>query len=249
MIKKPNFQITPLKLAYTALFSALTLVATYSFVINIPSTGGYFNLGEIIIYVSALVFGPFVGGIAGGVGSAISDALVAPQFAPGTLVIKGLEGAIVGFLGKRKLAQITKTKWTVLTATLGVVVGILLAITGSLYLSGNISLYLGIPSPSVPTFSFFVPPELWYLVGVLAAALIIFTCLKIEPQYGWTIISVILGGLVMVTGYFFYEQIILGKTTAIFEIPLNIGQMLIGLVIALPITRFVFRTFPQLKTT
>ena len=124
MIKKPNFQITPLKLAYTALFSALTLVATYSFVINIPSTGGYFNLGEIIIYVSALVFGPFVGGIAGGVGSAISDALVAPQFAPGTLVIKGLEGAIVGFLGKRKLAQITKTKWTVLTATLGVVVGI-----------------------------------------------------------------------------------------------------------------------------
>src|ERR1700690_1978211 len=120
MMQNQNFRITPLKLAYTAVFSSLVLVATYSFVINIPATGGYFNLGEIIIYVSALVFGPVTGGIAGGLGSAISDALVAPQFAPGTLVIKGLEGAIVGFFGKRKLTQITKTKWITLTSILGV---------------------------------------------------------------------------------------------------------------------------------
>ncbi len=247
MAQKQYFRITPLKLAYTAVFSALVMVATYSFVISIPATGGYFDLGEIIIYVSALVFGPFVGGIAGGLGSAISDALVAPQFAPGTLVIKGLEGTIVGFLGKRKLTQITKAKWIILTSALGIGVGVLLAIIGAIYLSGHVSLYLGIPTPTQPTISFFVPFELWYVLGVLAAALIIFTCLNIEPQYGWTIVSVILGGLVMVTGYFLYEQIVLGKTTAILEIPLNIGQMLIGLIIALPITRFVLRSFPQLK--
>jgi uncharacterized membrane protein len=246
--QKQNFQRKPLKLALAAVFTALVFVATYSFVINIPATGGYFNLGEIIIYVAALVFGPLVGGVAGGLGAAISDALVAPQFAPGTLIIKGLEGLIVGFLGKRKLTQITKTKWTMLTVLLGVGMGILLGVTGALYLSGDTSLYLGIPAPVEPTFSFFVPPELWIALGALAAVLIIYACLKVEPQYGWTIVSVILGGLVMVTGYFLYEQIVLGKTTAILEIPLNIGQMLIGLIIALPISRFVLRGFPQLKS-
>jgi len=107
MEKKHNTQTT-IKISLAAVFAALVFVGTYSFVINIPATGGYFNLGEIVIYVAALVFGPLVGGVAGGVGAAISDALVAPPFAPGTLVIKGLEGAIVGFLGKRQVSQITK---------------------------------------------------------------------------------------------------------------------------------------------
>jgi uncharacterized membrane protein len=246
MEKKSSSQTT-IKIALAAVFTALVFVATYSFVINIPATGGYFNLGEIIIYVAALVFGPLVGGIAGGVGAAISDALVAPQFAPGTLIIKGLEGAVVGFLGKRKITQITKIRWRMLTVLIGAGVGVLLGITGALYLSGDVSLYLGIPAPIEPTVSFFVPPELWYVLGAAAAVLIIYASLKIEPHYGWTIISTILGGLVMVTGYFLYEQIVLGKATALVEIPLNISQMLIGLIIALPITRFVLRSFPQLK--
>ncbi len=246
MEKRHNTQTT-IKISLAAVFAALVFVGTYSFVINIPATGGYFNLGEIVIYVAALVFGSLVGGVAGGVGAAISDALVAPQFAPGTLVIKGLEGAIVGFLGKRRVSQITKPKWKAFTVFLGICVGVLLGITGALYLSGNVSLYLGIPAPTEPTFSFFVPAELWYVLGAAAALLIIYACLKIEPQYGWTIVSTILGGLVMVTGYFLYEQIVLGKATAIFEIPLNIGQMLIGLIIAVPIVRFVHRSYPQTK--
>jgi uncharacterized membrane protein len=239
---------TPLRLALAAVFAALVFVATYTFVINIPATGGYFNLGEIVIYVAALVFGPLVGGVAGGVGAAISDALVAPQFAPGTLVIKAFEGAVVGCLGKRRVSQITTSKWRALSVFLGVGIGLLLAVTGALYLSGNVSLYLGIPPPIEPTVSFFVPSEVWYVLGALSALLIVYVCLKVEPQTGWTVFSVIPGGLIMVAGYFLYETLVLGQATAYLEIPLNVCQMLIGLIVAVPITRFVLRSFPQLKS-
>lgn len=239
---------TPLRLALAAVFAALVFVATYTFVINIPATGGYFNLGEIVIYVAALVFGPLVGGVAGGVGAAISDALVAPQFAPGTLVIKAFEGAVVGCLGKRRVSQITRSKWRALSVFLGVGIGLLLAVTGALYLSGNVSLYLGIPPPIEPTVSFFVPSEVWYVLGALSALLIVYVCLKVEPQTGWTVFSVIPGGLIMVAGYFLYETLVLGQATAYLEIPLNVCQMLIGLIVAVPITRFVLRSFPQLKS-
>jgi uncharacterized membrane protein len=92
----------PLKLALSAIFGALVVAVTVSFVVPIPATSGYFNLGEAIIYVAALLFGPYVGAFAGG-SAAIADVLVpgAAQFAPGTLVIKSFEGAIVGFLNMK----------------------------------------------------------------------------------------------------------------------------------------------------
>ena len=87
--------------------------------IPIPATSGYFNLGETLIYIAALLFGPFVGAIAGA-GATISDALVAAQYAPGTFTIKAIEGFFVGFLYK-KLVQ--KTKSITLSATIVIVVG------------------------------------------------------------------------------------------------------------------------------
>jgi len=234
--------MTPLQLALAAVFAGLVFVATYSFVISIPATGGYFNLGEIVIYVAAIVFGPIVGGIAGA-GAAISDALVAPQFAPGTLVIKVCEGAIVGYLAQRGTAKITRAKWRVIAPLLGVGVGALLAITGALNLSGQVQ--LGITDPPI---TLFVPPELWYVAGAVAAVLIIYASLKVDPHTGWSVFSIIPGGLTMVLGYFLYESLVLGSVTAVFEVPANIGQMLIGLIVAVPIAHYVFRSFPQLKS-
>lgn len=55
-----------------------------------------------MIFISALTFGPAVGGFAGGVGSAISDAISGyGYFAPFTFVIKGLEGTITGLISNR----------------------------------------------------------------------------------------------------------------------------------------------------
>jgi uncharacterized membrane protein len=168
----------PLKLALAAIFGALAAEVTMAFVIPIPATNGYFNLGETIVYTAALVFGPFIGGFAGG-SVAIADILVpgAAPFAPGTLVIKGLEGIIVGSLN-RKLQKYTSN------------------------------------------------------LGLSAA------------------ISVVVGGLEMVTGYFIYEQLFLGYSmaAALVEVPFNIVQMIVGLIVAVPIMYVVHRVFPQLKS-
>jgi uncharacterized membrane protein len=84
--------------------AALVAVATFIIQIPIAATGGYLNFGDIIIFVAALTFGPIVGGLAGGIGSFISDAAggYAATFAPFTLIIKGLEGVIAGVISNRK---------------------------------------------------------------------------------------------------------------------------------------------------
>jgi uncharacterized membrane protein len=81
---------------------ALVAVATFIVQIPNPATKGYFNVGDIMIFVSALTFGPAVGGFAGSVGSAISDVAGGyGYFAPFTFVIKGVEGIIAGLISTR----------------------------------------------------------------------------------------------------------------------------------------------------
>jgi hypothetical protein len=55
---------------------------------------------------------------------------------------------------------------------------------------------------------------------------------------GWTIFTVIVGGLSMVTGYFLYQYFLIGplfqiEVIAIAEVPINIGQMIVGIVVSL----------------
>ena len=57
-----------------------------------------------MLFVSALTFGPVIGGVAGGVGSAIADIIGFPLFAVPTLIIKGLEGFIAGVIANKKQA-------------------------------------------------------------------------------------------------------------------------------------------------
>jgi uncharacterized membrane protein len=72
----------------TALMAALTCVATM--VIHIASpTGGYLNLGDAVVLLSAYLLGPLYGALAAGIGSMLADLLSAAAiYAPATLVIK-----------------------------------------------------------------------------------------------------------------------------------------------------------------
>jgi len=109
-----------LKLVFGTVFAALVCVVTVLFVLPIPATSGYFNLGESIIYIAALAFGPFVGAVAGG-GAAIADLILGFHvFVPGTLIIKVFEGIIVGALNKSLKQRITSTT---LSATISIIVG------------------------------------------------------------------------------------------------------------------------------
>jgi len=91
--------LSPTKLSLLGLFSALVVVATIVIRLPVPATGGYFNLGDTIIFITSILLGPVFGMIAGGVGSALADVIGGfVQFAPWTLVIKGIEGLVAGLL-------------------------------------------------------------------------------------------------------------------------------------------------------
>jgi uncharacterized membrane protein len=88
----------------TAALIALVFITTYPFssLFPVPSTQGYYDPGDIMVFIAALSFGPVVGGISGGIGSALSDAVGGfGTFVPFTFVIKGLEGYMVGFIAFR----------------------------------------------------------------------------------------------------------------------------------------------------
>jgi uncharacterized membrane protein len=162
----PPYQKT-MNLVLISIMTALVCVSTLLFQIPIPTTGGYFNVGEAIIYITAILFGPIVGGIAGGVGAALADAMGPYSiYAPGTLVIKFCEGFIIGFI----VFSIRSKEW------------------------------------------------------------------KPWKEYFVIISAVIIGGLVMVVGYWTYEAYILGygPIVPLGEVPLNLMQVGIGSLVAIP---------------
>jgi len=96
-----NNQKAVIQLSLIAVMSALVAVGTL--IVRIPNPmGGYFNVGDVMIFVAALTFNPIIGGAAGGLGSAIADLIGFPFFALPTLVIKGLEGLIAGLITNKK---------------------------------------------------------------------------------------------------------------------------------------------------
>jgi uncharacterized membrane protein len=98
MVKK---QKAVIQLSLMAIMSALVAVGTL--IVRIPNPmGGYFNVGDVMIFVAALTFNPLIGGVAGGLGSAIADIIGFPLFAIPTLVIKGLEGLLASLITNKK---------------------------------------------------------------------------------------------------------------------------------------------------
>lgn len=237
------------QLSIMGIFTALVCIATISFTVYVPSTKGFFNIGETMVYTAALLFGPLVGAFAGGVGSMLADVFLGYYYyAPATLVIKALEGLIVGFLSQKGQAFVkvyAKREWRIFTIEMGVLVGMLVSLIGFLYYSGIVELYSGIVSTENPASTFFIPVEFWFGIGILAVFLVTVLALVSDPEFGFAIISCIFGGLWMVFGYFLYEQLFLG-VFALAEVPINIGQMTIGLIAATPIVKVIKRTLPQL---
>ncbi len=235
-------------LAVTAVFTALVCAATIMFSIYVPATEGFFNIGESMVFLAALLFGPLIGGFAGGVGSMMADILLGfPQYAPATLIIKGFEGAVVGMLKKRNPKLSSTLHWKFLTMILGVAAGGLLGCIGGVYYSGEVELTLGLE-----VFNLYIPSWLWIFLGILAALLIAATGFVTDPEFGWTIFSIIVGGFCMVLGYFLYEFFLIYplfkiEAVAVAEVPVNIGQMIIGAIVASPIVKVAWHAFPQLK--
>ena len=124
------------KLALAAALAATTAVATMMVRVPIPATNGYLNFGDIMVFTSALLFGRLVGGLAGGIGSAIADMIGYPPFAPYTLLIKGLEGFVAGSIRDGKSNRRDFLGW---------LVGAIVMVSGY-FLAEAYALGLGIPA-------------------------------------------------------------------------------------------------------
>lgn len=94
-----------LSISIIAIFTALIFVVTYWIQIPIPATGGYINIGDIAVMFTALLFGPIIGGITGGMGPMIADIFSGPYiiYAPGTLIIKAIEGFLIGLISNPRV--------------------------------------------------------------------------------------------------------------------------------------------------
>jgi len=157
---------TLIQISLWAAMAALVCVATL--LIRIPNPmGGYFNVGDVMVFVSALTFGPVVGGVAGGIGSSLADIIGFPVFAIPTLLIKGAEGFLAGFITNKK------------------------------------SVFRDI-------------------------------------------FAVIVAGVEMIIGYFIVEIYLWGLEAALLEIPGNIGQIVIGGLIGIPIAVVLRKRLPQI---
>ncbi len=104
---------TTLEISLAAVFTAIVAVTTLTVRVPVVATGGYINIGDAVIFIAALSMGWLVGGVAGGVGSAIADMIGYPVFAPFTLVIKGLEGLTAGLIADGLRARRDLLAWGV----------------------------------------------------------------------------------------------------------------------------------------
>lgn len=98
MQRKP---FDPRKLAVTAVMTALVFVLTSMVRVPTPARG-YIHLGDAAIFFSAFAFGPWIGAVSGGLGTALADMMGGyPQWAVFSFLIHGAQGWVVGWLSGR----------------------------------------------------------------------------------------------------------------------------------------------------
>jgi uncharacterized membrane protein len=124
---RPVGKNTAINITLLAIMTALSTVVTYIIRIPYPGTGGYFNLGDTMVMLGGLLLGPVGGFFAGGVGSALADAIGGYTFyIPITFVAKGLEGMAVGFFSFKVKEYVRWSKWDFV----GVLIGAAFMLTG-----------------------------------------------------------------------------------------------------------------------
>ena len=84
------------KLALNALCIVLVFLSTR--ILQFPIPLGYAHLGNAVILLVAVYFGPVSGALAGGLGSALADLTSFPEWTLPTLLVKTLMGLLCGLI-------------------------------------------------------------------------------------------------------------------------------------------------------
>ncbi|MFW9900109.1 MAG: ECF transporter S component [Candidatus Thorarchaeota archaeon] len=137
-----------LLISMIAIFTAINFVVTYWIQIPIPATGGYINIGDITVMYTALLFGPVIGGIAGGLGPMLAD-IFTPWiiYAPATLIIKGIEGFLIGLIANPKECEGRVSYRDIIAVLIG---GILIPLGYFIYEAFILQLGVGVALVEMP---------------------------------------------------------------------------------------------------
>ena len=100
---------------------SIALVCISTMAIQIPIPLGYMHLGNTCILLTAAMFGPGTGVLAGGIGSAMADLLTG--YTLPTLLIKSVMGLVIGYLawGTEKRLRMASPR-TLLAGVAGIAV-------------------------------------------------------------------------------------------------------------------------------
>jgi len=160
----------PFVISLIAIFAALTCVMTMTIDIPVPATGGYINIGDFLVMFTGLMFGPIIGGLAGGIGSCLADIFLGwPLYALPTLLIKGLEGFVVGLIANPKKESIRIN----LRDILAVIIGGLIMVSGYFIVEAFILNY-GVTNAFIE-----VPGNLFqFIFGAIASILLVIAIRK-----------------------------------------------------------------------
>ena len=96
---------TTYMLVINALFIALTLVATMFINVRLPfmGSGGLIHLGNVPLFIAAMMYGRKTGAAAGAFGMGLFDLISGwTAWAPFTFVIVGTMGYVIGLISEKK---------------------------------------------------------------------------------------------------------------------------------------------------
>ena len=85
-----------------------------------------------------------------------------------------------------------------------------------------------------------VPGYIFLIISIILSTLVLLVLFLLKEK-GEMALSCILGGIIIVIGYFLYETYILSyeASQAALEIPFNIAQVIFGAAIAIPIVSYL----------
>jgi uncharacterized membrane protein len=128
--------ITTKAIVINALFIALTLIATMFINIRLPlmGNGGLIHLGNVPLFIAAILFGKKTGAIAGAFGMGFFDLISGyTLWAPFTFIIVGAIGYVVGLIFEKVPGK------RVLVSTLAVAAAVIIKVVG--YYFAEVLLY------------------------------------------------------------------------------------------------------------
>lgn len=134
-------------LVVNALFVALTLVATMFINIRLPlmGNGGLIHLGNVPLFLAAIIYGKKTGAIAGALGMGLFDLISGwISWAPFTFIIVGAMGYVTGLISEKLRAR------PVIAGSLAMLAALIIKIVGYYFAEAFLYQNWVVPLGSVP---------------------------------------------------------------------------------------------------